>query len=73
MALPTSTAAPRHRSAAERLSIKLGGETRFREFLARFADALEAGGKTVVFADSVPGDTPLQQAPFVLAGKRAWS
>lgn len=72
MALPTSTEAPRHRSASERVAAKLGGEHRLRQFLARFADALEAGGRTVIEADSVAGDAPLQRAPLILVGERAW-
>lgn len=72
MALPSTIAAPRHRSASERVAAKLGGEHRLRQFLARFADALEAGGKTVVEADSLAGDAPLQRAPLILIGGRAW-
>lgn len=72
MALPTSIAAPRHRSAQERVIDALGGEEHFRIFLAQLADAWVKGGKTVIESDSIPGSGQLLKAPLVLNGQRGW-
>lgn len=72
MSLPTSIEAPRHRSAAERLAAKLGGEHRFRQLMAAFVNALEAGGPVRIEAHAAKGEEPLEHAPMVYNGTRAW-
>jgi hypothetical protein len=72
MTLPTSTAAPRHRSGEERCAEHLGGTQHLRQFLAALADAWERGGKTLIESDSIPGSGQLLKAPLILNGTRLW-
>jgi hypothetical protein len=72
LALPTSTEAPRHRSAQERVADCLGGEQHLRQFLSALADAWERGGKTVIESDSIPGSGQVLKAPLILHGVRPW-
>jgi hypothetical protein len=55
MALPTSIAAPRHRSGDERLSEQLGGEHNRRRLMNALANFLETGGTTLLEIESKPG------------------
>lgn len=68
LALPTSIAAPRHRSGAERLAEQLGGEDKLRKLLAAIASAMEMGGTTRLEFESRAGSGQVMQHRLLHGG-----